>query len=102
MKASVAHASLLSVGQLPRQHGEAETPTSNQPPRVDQGRGLLGPRCSVLDPWLRSEAKGQGRSAAGPKSMRPLVDAWRLIGRGRLHFPMLPRQLLDLTKGWRG
>ena len=26
-----------------RQHGEAETPTSNQPPRIDQGRRLLGP-----------------------------------------------------------
>ncbi len=42
MKASLAHASLLSVGQLPRQHGEAETPTSNQSPRVTQGRRLLG------------------------------------------------------------
>ena len=25
------------------------------------------------------------------------ADAWRLMGGGRLHFPMLPRQLLDLT-----
>ena len=43
MKASIARASLLSGGQLPRQRGEADTPTSNQPPRVDQGHGLLGP-----------------------------------------------------------
>ena len=43
MKASVARASLLSDGQLPRQRGEAETPTSNQSPRVKQGRRLLGP-----------------------------------------------------------
>ena len=31
------------VGQLPRQRGEAETPTSCQSPRVNQGRKLLGP-----------------------------------------------------------
>ena len=28
---------------IPRQRGEAETPTSNQPPRVNRGRRLLGP-----------------------------------------------------------
>ena len=44
MKASVAPASLLSVGQLPRQRGEAETPTSNQPPCVNRGRRPFGAR----------------------------------------------------------
>ena len=29
--------------RIQRQRGEAETPTSYQPPRVDQGRRLLGP-----------------------------------------------------------
>ena len=29
--------------RVSRQRGEAETPTSNQPPRVDQGRRLRGP-----------------------------------------------------------
>ena len=43
MKANTARASLLSVGQLPRQRGEADTPTSNQLPRGAQGRRLLGP-----------------------------------------------------------
>src|SRR3954467_2714958 len=33
----------------------------------------------------------------GPQKPAASVDAWRLIGRGRLHFPTLPRQLLDLT-----
>src|SRR3954471_19324695 len=33
----------------------------------------------------------------GPPNPAALVDAWRLIGRGRLHFPTLPRQLPDLT-----
>ena len=33
----------------------------------------------------------------GPQQPAALVDAWRLIGRGRLRFPTLPRQLPDLT-----
>ena len=37
------HAGTCQVERLPRQRGEAEMPTSNQPPRVDQGRRLLGP-----------------------------------------------------------
>ena len=41
-----------------------ETPTSNQPPRVDQGRRLLGPRRSALALWLRLEAKPE--RALGP------------------------------------
>ena len=35
-------AGTCQIGQLPRQHGEAKTPRSNQPRRVDQGRRLLG------------------------------------------------------------
>ena len=64
MKASIAHASLLLDGQLPRQREEADTPTSNQPPCVDRGRRLLGPQCSALDLWLRLEAKPE--RALGP------------------------------------
>ena len=40
---SFLHAGTCQVGQLSRQHGEAETPTFNQPPRGAQGRRLLGP-----------------------------------------------------------
>ena len=43
MKERTACASLCQGKQLPRWRGEAETPTSNQPPHVDQGRMLLGP-----------------------------------------------------------
>ena len=44
-----------------------------------------GPKaCSEL-----ASRRSQGASAAS-------VDAWRLMGRGRLRFPMLPRQLSDL------
>ena len=51
--------------RVSRQRGEAETPTSNQPPRVDQGRRLLGPAAlrtcpfgfaakpSLSAPWAR-------------------------------------------------
>ena len=33
----------------------------------------------------------------GPQQPAASLDAWRLIGRGRLRFPTLPRQLPDLT-----
>ena len=57
LKVSLTRANLLSVGQLPRQHGEAETPTSNQPPCGDQGCRLLGPAVlrtceSTSAPWV--------------------------------------------------
>ena len=35
-------AGTCQVVQLPRQRGEAETPTSNQPPCVNRGRMILG------------------------------------------------------------
>ena len=43
--------------------------------------------------------RGQGSSMEhrGPQKPAASDDAWRLIGRGRLRFPTLPRQLHDLT-----
>ncbi len=64
MKASLTQASLLSVGQLPKQHGQAETPTSNQPPRGAQGRRLLGPM--VLRSCPSASLHGQVRARLGP------------------------------------
>ena len=52
------------VGQLPRQHGEAKTPTSNQPPRVNQGRRLLGP--AVLRTCPLASPRSQVRARLGP------------------------------------
>ena len=52
------------VGQLPRQRGESETPTSNQPPRVDQGRRLLGP--AALRTFLLASPRSQVRARLGP------------------------------------
>ena len=40
---SLRAAGTRQVGRLPTRRGEAETPTSNQSPCVDQGRRLLGP-----------------------------------------------------------
>ena len=52
------------VGQLPRQRGEAETPTSNQSPRVDQGRRLLGP--ATLRTCPLASPRSQVRARLGP------------------------------------
>ena len=64
MKASVARASLSSVGQLPRQRGEAETPMSNQSPRVERGRRLLGP--AALHTFPLASPRSQVRARLGP------------------------------------
>ena len=46
------------------QHGEAETPTSNQPPRGDQGRRLLGP--AALRTCPLASLLSQVRACFGP------------------------------------
>ena len=62
----------------------SRTPTVAPGPKVRSGLALR---------------QGQGSSSEhrGPQKPAASVDAWRLIGRGRLLFPMLPRQLHDLT-----
>lgn len=71
--------------------------------------GTPVPRTPTVAPGPKARSglasRRSQRSSAercGPQKPAASVDAWRLIGRGRLRFPMLPRQLLDLTKGWRG
>ena len=58
-------AGTCQVGQSPRQHGEAKTPTSNQSPCVDQGCRLLGPvalrTCPLASP------RSQVRVRLGPR-----------------------------------
>ena len=53
------------VGQLSRQRGEAETPTSNQSPRVDQGHMLLGP--AALRTFPLALPRSQVRARLGPR-----------------------------------
>ena len=43
------------------------------------------------------QSQRSGTECRGPQKPVDLVDAWRLIGRGRLRFPTQPRQLPDLT-----
>ena len=53
------HVGTCQVVRLPRHHGEAETPTSNQPPRGTQGCRLLGPAALRTCPFasLLSQAR---------------------------------------------
>ena len=55
---------LVQSVQLPRRHGEVETPTSNQPPRGAQGRRLLGPM--ALRSCPSASLHGQVRARLGP------------------------------------
>src|SRR4051812_19829452 len=66
--------------------------------------GTLFPRSPIVAPGPKlrlglASRRSQGSSSEhrGPQKPAASVDAWRLIGRGRLHFPTLPRQLHDLT-----
>ena len=52
--------------QLPRHHGEAETPTSNQSPRGAQGHRLLGP--AALCACLFASLPGQAQARLGPRA----------------------------------
>ena len=71
------------------QAGKSGDPHSQNADSSPRAQGALG---------LGFEAKPKGKCGV-PQAPQPaaLVDAWRLIGRGRLRFPMLPRQLPDLT-----
>ena len=107
MKVSLTQASLLSVGQLPRQHGEAETPTSNQPPCVDQGRRLLGPAALRSCPF--ASLHGQVRARLGPGGycrhsgnggpQTCLPAACGVAQRGAQHGPSSSTQTQDPREG---
>ena len=61
---SLHAAGTRQVGQLSRQHGEAETPMSNQSPRINQGCRLLGP--TVLRTCPLASPRSQVRARLGP------------------------------------
>ena len=69
----------VRLEQLPRQHGEAESPTSNQSPHVIKAAGGQGPRCSALALWLRLEAKSERALGSGATV--------GVLGRGSLDLP---------------
>ena len=101
------HAGTCQVERLPRQHGEAETPTSNQSPRVAQGRKLLGPTalrtCPFASPLSQVQARlGPGgycwRSGnEGPQTCLPA--ACGVAQRGAQHGPSSSTQTQDPREG---
>ena len=67
--------------QLPRQRGEAETSTSNQPPRVDRGRRLLGPAVlrTCAEGRTKVEAHARIVGSAGITGTPTLIAGGKLI-----------------------
>ena len=72
--------------------------------RRQAGLGTPVPRTPTVAPGPKVRSGLASRQSQGPSSehrepQKPAasVDAWRLIGCGRLRYPMLPRQLPDLT-----
>ena len=59
------------VGQLPRQHGEAETPTSHQLPHINRGRRLLGPVALRTIPLASPQSQVRVRLGPGGDFRRP-------------------------------
>ena len=57
----------------------------------------IAPGPKVRSCLASPRSQGSSTEHRGPQKPAASVDAWRLIGRVRLRFPMLPRQLHDLT-----
>ena len=78
------------VGQLPRWRGEAETPTSHQSPRVNQGRRRLGPAalrtCPLASPVrARLGPGGYCRRSGNGGPPTCLLAAWLKGGPSSAH-----------------
>ena len=95
------------VGQLLRQHGEAETPMSNQSPRVNQGRRLLGPAVLRTCPFASLLSQVRARLGpggycrcsrnGGPQTCLPA--ACGVAQRGAQHGPSSSTQTQDPREG---
>ena len=57
----------------------------------------VAPGPKVRSGLASRRSQGSSSEHRGPQKPAASVDAWRLIGHGRLRFPTLPRQLHDLT-----
>ena len=93
--------------QLPRPHGEAGTPTSNQPPRGAQGRRLVGPvaLCSCPSASLHGQVRarlapgGYCRCSGNGGPQTCLPAACGMAQRGAQHGPSSPTQTQDPREG---
>ena len=72
--------------------------------RMQASLGTVVPRTPTVAPGPKARSDFASRRSQramekrrGPQLPAFRVDAWCLMAHGRLHFPMLPRQLLDLT-----
>ena len=109
MKERTTRASLCQGKQLPRQHGEAETPTSNHPPRVDRGRRPIGARGAPNLTLGSASLHGQVRARLGPGGycrrsgnggpQTCLPAACGVAQRGAQHGPSSPTQTQDPREG---
>ena len=98
---------LVQSVQLPRRHGEVETPTSNQPPCGAQGRRLLGPAALRSCPF--ASLHGQVRARLGPGGycrrsgnggpQTCLPAACGVAQRGAQHGPSSSTQTQDPREG---
>ena len=101
------HAGTCQVVQLPRHHGEAETPTSNQPPCGAQGRRLLGPAALHTCPFASLLGQARARLGpggycrcsgnGGPQTCLPAVCG--VAQKGAQHGPSSPTQTQDPREG---
>ena len=71
-----------------RKHASLGTPVPRTP--------TVAPRPKARSDLASRRSQRVSAERRGPQQPAALVDAWRLIGRGRLRFPTLPRQLPDL------
>ena len=61
------------------------------------GTPTVAPGPKARSDLASRRSQGESAERRGPQQPAAPLDAWRLIGRGRLRFPALPRQLPDLT-----
>ena len=98
---------LVQSVQLPRRHGEVETPTSNQPPHGAQGRRLLGPAALRSCPSASLHGQVRARLGAGGYCRRSgnggpqtcLPAACGVAQRGGQRGPSSPTQTQDPREG---
>ena len=98
---------LVQSAQLPRRHGEVETPSSNQPPCGAQGHRLLGPAALRSCPsaslhgqvWARLGPGGYCRCSGNGGPQTCLPAACGVAQRGAQHSPSSPTQTQDPREG---
>ena len=82
------------TGPLAEPHRGPQAGKSGDPRSQDVDSS---PRAKARSDLASRQSQGPSAERHGPQQPAASVDAWRLMGHGRLRFPTLPRQLPDLT-----